>query len=307
MSWLLKRIRSRRELRHHRKVKKLQKKQRKRIHEIVDKYKDLNFFGAPDAGDLERETGMIADAREKYALYLLQRVGIYFIPDDALLLARKYGPAYAAERVCLWLGLDYHKIAAVAPRVASETARATRYFKEMQLTCDATGISADALLPHIHFGSHDTRDVLFESFRISARIIELFDKLDDSVKDHIEWDQKRPLFINGWQDIDTDCLLQFYNQGILLSEYRKTLDINSSLLNECSQSDPGLIEKWLSDEAAPTWQKNFPEFKTIVVQVHLANRVREVNYRCSREWNRILKTLVETEFNFQILTADQTE
>ncbi|MDF1752937.1 MAG: hypothetical protein P1U89_09205 [Verrucomicrobiales bacterium] len=305
MSWLLERVRINREQSHHRKVRKLHRKQWKRIHAIEQKYEAMNFFASPEAIDDEMETGIIPDAREKYLLYLLQRVGIYFIPNEAIILARKFGPTLATERVCRWLGLDYHKIAAVAPRVATETARATMYFKEMQHSCDVVGINANALLPHIHFGSHDTRDVLFENFRLSARIIQIYDALDDSFKEPVNWEEKRPIFIDEWKDITTDCLMNFYHQGLLLTEYYKILDRGNSILISISQSDPELFERWLDEDTAPQWREPFPSLEMIIIQVHLLNRVREINYRCSREWNRLLKKMEDTDFDFRILHSEE--
>ena len=74
MSWLINRVRSKREQHHDRKVRKLQQEQWDRIHAIEDKYKDLNFFAQPDSAGDEADSGVIPDAREKYALYLLHRV-----------------------------------------------------------------------------------------------------------------------------------------------------------------------------------------------------------------------------------------
>lgn len=304
MSWLLNRFRLGREHRHQRRVRKLQEKQWKRIHTIESMYESMDFFGVPESSNEEVESGIIPDAREKYALYLLHRVGIQFIPEDALALARKFGPAIAAERVCRWLGLDYHKIAAIAPRVASETSRATMYFEEMQDSCEKIGINASALLPHIHFGSHDTRDILFESFRISSRIIQLYDGLNNTFKEHINWEYKRQFFINDWKAITTECLMQFYNQGILLSEFQKNIDLGKSILHGCSQNDPSLMADWMDEEAIGRWYEKYPQFEIIILLVHLSNQIREVDYRRSREWNRLLKQINDTDFDYRVLATN---
>jgi len=300
MNWLLNRVRLKREQFHHRKLKQLQKVQWDRIHAIEGKYRDLNFFAHPEANGDEPEKGFVPEAREKYLLYLLQRVGIHFIPDEALVLARKFGPALAADRVCRWLGLDYHKIAAVAPRVASETVRATTYFKEMKDSCAITGINPAALLPHIHFGSHDTRDILFENFRLAARTIELYDGFNRVTKEQIGWNQNRPTFIDAWKDITTECLMQYYHQGLLLAEYRKIVEACAKLLGEQNENIILMAKKWLNDETASGWQTNFPEFADIKVQVHLSNIVREFDYKSSRLWNQILKQISEAKFDFQV-------
>ncbi len=302
MNWLLNRVRLKREQLHHRKLRQLQKMQWDRIHAIESKYKDLNFFAFPESTGDSLEVGFVPEAREKYLLYLLQRVGIQFIPDEALVLARKFGPALAADRVCRWLGLDYHKIAAVAPRVASETVRATMYFKEMKESCAVTGINPAALLPHIHFGSHDTRDILFENFRLAARTIDLYDGFNSETKEQIGWIQNRTIFIDGWKDITTECLTQYYNQGMLLSEYRKIVSAGARLLSENSEDILLRVKVWLNDEAASRWQTNFPDFEDIKVQVHLSNIVREFDYKSSREWNQILKKIVEANFDFNVVT-----
>lgn len=300
MNWLLNRVRISREHHHQRKVMKLEQEKWDRIQVIEERYKDLDFFASPGSAQEDAESGVIPDAREKYLLYLLQRVGIQFIPDEALALARRFGPKLATERVCLWLGLDYHKIAAVAPRVASETVRATLYFEEIQRSCDHTGISADALLPHIHFGSHDTRDILFESFRTSSRVIELYDGLNESIKEYIGWEEKRPIFVDNWKGITSECLMKFYKQGLLLSEYRKNIDLGAGIIKEHSSKEVHPLEKYLSGEAHSGWQWQFPEFEVVQVLVHHSNQIREFDYKRSREWNRILKAIVETDFDFEV-------
>ncbi len=300
---ILERSREKRERRHAKQVRKLQKKQWKRIRSIEKKYEKQDFFGAPegDGEEIPIEEGMLPDARQKYLEYLLHRVGIGFIPPEAVALARKYGPVLATERVCRWLGLDYHKIAAVAPRVATETARATQYFEEIQQFCDNTGIEADPLYPHIHFGSHDTRDILYESFRTSSRLIELYDRLDEPIQHHIGWQFKRPRFLAEWRDITQDCLLQFYNHGLLLSEYQRVVgQATRHLQHECTDIDPELPELWLEGAGVELWQGQFPDFEVIKVQVHLLNRVKEVNRSCAMSWLKLLKQIHDTQFDFAI-------
>ena len=52
--------------------------------------------------------------------------------------------------------------------------------------------------------------------------------------------------------------MQFYDQGMLLSEYRKIIDLSAGLLNQCGQNNESLMERWLNDEKATAWQRRFP-------------------------------------------------
>jgi len=303
MNWLINRARQNRERLHQEKVQQLERENWQRMRAVEEKYQQQDYFAVPETILPEEVVGFLPDAREAYLYYILNRVGISFIPKEALLLARKFGPAMAADRVCKVLGLDYSKISVVAPRIASETSRATIYFEEMKQWSEATGINADSMLPHIHFGSHDTRDSLFENFRTAARVLELYENFHPATLEYIGWPEKSVIFQQQWIEITSECLVRFYEQGNILLEYQRVIDQGSQLLEVHVDQ---LKNKWVRDEKyLNQWQQQFPTFKIIKRLIHISNIIRKLDTPTAKEWNRQLKKVNDTQFDFDIIMAGE--
>lgn len=303
MNWIVNRARKNRERLHLEKVQQLERENWQRLRAVEEKYQQEDYFAVPESVAIEDVSGFLPDAREQYLYFILNRVGIRFIPQEAIGLARQYGPAMAADRVCKLLGLDYSKISTVAPRIASETSRATTYFEEMKLWSEATGIDADLMLPHIHFGSHDTRDILFENFRTAAKVLELYELFHPPIAEHIGWAEKKSVFQKQWKEITSECLVRFYDQGVVLLEFQRCIDHGSQLLEVHVDQ---LKNKWVTDEKyLSQWQQQFPTFKRLKRLIHISNIIRKIDTSTAKEWNRQLKKVSDTQFDFEIQTAGE--
>ena len=67
-----------------------------------------------------------------------------------------------------------------------------------------------------------------------------------------------------------------------------------------------LKNKWVKDEKyLIQWQQQFPTFKIIKRLIHISNIIRKLDINTAKNWNRQLKKVSDTNFDFEIKTAGE--